>query len=71
MLQNNYLFLKMLIEEEGHACMLSHFNHIGLFETVVHQVPLSMGFSRQEYCPPPGDPPNPGTETMSSALQAD
>ena len=28
---------------------------------------LSMGFSRQEYwsglpCPPPGDPPNPGTK---------
>ena len=45
--------------------MLSHFNHIGLFETVVHQVPLPMGFS------PPGDLPNPGTETMSSALQAD
>ena len=35
--------------------------------TVVHQVPLSMGFSRQEYwsalpCPPPGDLPNPGIE---------
>ena len=35
-----------------------------------------MGFSRQEYwsglpCPPPGDPPNPGTEPGSPALQAD
>ena len=34
------------------------------------QAPLSMGFSRQEYwsglpCPPPGDLPNPGIETMS------
>ena len=34
------------------------------------QAPLSMGFSRQEDwsglpCPPPGDLPNPGTETMS------
>ena len=33
--------------------------------TVVHQAPLSMGFSRQEYwsgvpCPPPGDLPDPG-----------
>ena len=38
--------------------------------TVVHQVPLSMGFSRQEYwsalpCPPPGDLPNPGIEVRS------
>ena len=35
-----------------------------------HQVPLSMGISRQEYwsgllCPPPGDLPNPGTEPTS------
>ena len=36
----------------------------------VHQAPLSMGFSRQEYwnrmpCPPPADLPNPGTEPAS------
>ena len=34
------------------ACMLSHFSHIRLFATpwtVAHQVPLYMGFSRQEY----------------------
>ena len=35
--------------------------------TVVHQAPLSMGFSRQEYwsglpCPPVGNLPNPGIE---------
>ena len=35
-----------------------------------HQAPLSMGFSGQEYrsvlsCPPPGDLPDPGIETMS------
>ena len=35
-----------------------------------------MGFSRQEYwrglpCPPPGGPPNPGTELGFPALQAD
>ena len=35
-----------------------------------HQAPLSMEFSRQEYWswvpfPPPGDLPNPGTETTS------
>ena len=38
--------------------------------TVTYQVPLSMGFSRQEYwsglsCPPPGDLPDPGIEPMS------
>ena len=38
--------------------------------TVTHQVPLSMGFSRQEYwsgllCPPPGDLLNPGMESTS------
>ena len=32
--------------------------------TVAYQAPLSMGFSRQEYCPP-GDHPNPGTEPKS------
>ena len=38
--------------------------------TVAHQVPLSMGFPRQEYwsglqCPPPGDLPDPGIELTS------
>ena len=38
--------------------------------TLAHQVLLSMGFSRQEYCsrlpfPPPGDLPNPGIEPSS------
>ena len=37
---------------------------------VARQVPLSVGFSRQDYWsglpfPPPGDLPNPGTEHMS------
>ena len=44
--------------------------------TVVHQAPLSMGFSRQEYWsglpfPSPGDLPDPGIEPRSPALQAD
>ena len=39
--------------------------------TVARQVPLSMGFSGQEYwsgltCPPPGDLPNPGVEPLDS-----
>ena len=38
--------------------------------TTVHQIPLSMGFSRGEYCsglplPPPRDLPNAGTEPAS------
>ena len=45
------------------VCMLSHFSHVQLFatlQTVAHQAPLSMGFSKQEYwsgllCSPPGD----------------
>ena len=41
--------------------------------TVAHQVPLAMGFSRQEYwsglpCPPLGDLPDPGNKPTSPAL---
>ena len=47
---------------------VSGFSCVQLFvtlQTVAHQAPLSMGFSRQEYwsglpCPPPGDLPDPG-----------
>ena len=44
--------------------------------TVACQAPLSMGFSRQEYCsgvpfPSPGGLPNPGIKPRSPALQAD
>ena len=44
--------------------------------TVAYNVPLSVGFSRQEYqsglpFPSPGDLPNPGIEPGSPALQAD
>ena len=43
--------------------------------TVAYHAPLSMGFSRQEYCsglpfPPPGYLPNPGTEPTSLASPA-
>ena len=52
------------------ACMLSHFSHVQLFATlwtIAHEVPLSTGFSRQEYwsglpSPPPGDLSHPGIE---------
>ena len=44
--------------------------------TVVHQAPLSMGFSRQEYCsglpfPSPGDRSDTGIKPGCLALQAD
>ena len=56
------------------VCVLSHFSHIQLFETlwtVAYQAPLPMGFSRQEYwhelpCPPPGDLPKPGIKWSES-----
>ena len=56
--------------------MLSHFSPVQLFVTpwtAAHQVPLSMGFPRQEYWsvllfPTPGDIPNPRMKPMSPAL---
>ena len=59
--------------------MLSRLSCVRLYAVlwaVVHQVPLSMGFSRQEYWsglpfPPPEDLPNPGIKLRSPALQAD
>ena len=61
------------------VCMLSHFSRVRLFgtpRTVARQIPLSMGFSRQEYWsglpfPPPEDLLDPGiepTSLMSPAL---
>ena len=49
-------------------CGLSHF--FAILWTVVHQAPLCMGFSRQEYwsglpCPLPGDLPDLGVEPVS------
>ena len=63
----------------GHACVLNHFSCVRLFATpwtLARQAPLSMEFSRQAYwsglpCLPPGDLPNPGTEPLAHALQAD
>ena len=61
-----------------HAFILSHSSSVCILMipwTVAFQVPLSMGFSRQEYwsglpCPPPGDLPNPGIEPVSLASPA-
>ena len=54
-------------------CVLSHFSHVQLgatWWTIACQVPLSMGFSRQEYwsglpLPSPGDLPNPELKFVS------
>ena len=65
-----------------HACMLSHFNHVGLFATlwtIAHQAPLSIGLHRQEYWtellfPSSGDLPDLRIEPESPAaspLQVD
>ena len=54
--------------------VLSCFSRVKLFTATwaaACQAPLSMDFSRQEYCPPPGNLPDPGTEPpslMSPAL---
>ena len=64
------------------CCVLSQFSQIQLFATlwtIAHKAPLSMGFSRREYCgglpyPPLGDLPNPGIKPpslMSPALGAE
>ena len=62
-----------------HWSEVNSLSHVRLFVTlwtVARQALLSMGFSRQEYLsglpfPSPGDLPNPGTEPISPALQAD
>ena len=61
------------VGQTQHACLPSCFSHVWLcvtLWTLAYQAPLSMGFSRQEYCsglpcPPPGDLPNPGIEPAS------
>ena len=62
----------------AYACMLGRFSRVRLFATlwtVACQVPLFMGFSRQEYwsgllCPSARDLPNPGIEPESPASPA-
>ena len=58
------------------VCVLSCFSHVQLFvtpQTIACQIPLSMGFSRQEYSsrllwPPPRDLSNPGIEPSSPTM---
>ena len=47
-----FLFLSFDLLNNPVRIVLSHFSHVQLFVTlwtIAHQVPLSMGFSRQEY----------------------
>ena len=58
-----------------HALSLSRSRLFATLWTIALQVPLSVGFSRQEYWselpfPPPGDLPDPGIEPPSPASPA-
>ena len=74
----NYCKLVFLNNSALHYGVPSRFSHIQLFATlwtVARQAPLSMRFSRQGYwsgllCPPPGDLPDPGTESSSPVSPA-
>ena len=76
---HQWVYKQNVVCVQSNVCTLSHFSRVWLFATlwiVAHQAPLSVGFSRQEYCsglscPPPGDLPNPRTEPVAPALQAD
>ena len=82
-LTGSELLTKLLDQLEEHspekARRVKSLSRIRLFatpRTVVHQAPLSMEFSRQEYrsvlpLPSPGDLPDPGIEPGYPALQAD
>ena len=63
-----FIFLK------GHWSEVKSLSRVRLFATpwiVAYQAPPSMGFSRQEYFPSPGDLPDPGIKPRSPALEAD
>ena len=57
-------------------CFATSLSHVQLFVTpwtIAHQTPLFIRFSRQDYwsgflCPPPGDLPDPGIESVSLAV---
>ena len=62
--------LKTSVHTKSYVCILSHVWLFGTPWTIARQVPLSMGFPRQDYWsglpfPTPGDLPNPRTEPLS------
>ena len=66
------MYLKVLCESVSRSVLS---DSVPLW-TVIHQVPLSVEFSRQEYYsglpfPSPGDLPDAGIEPRSPALQVD
>ena len=64
------------LSHQGSPVVVQSLSRVGLFAapwTVAHQIPLSMGFSRQEYWsewlfPSPGNLANPGIKPASPAL---
>ena len=72
----NIINIKYFIPLKVKVKLLSRVQLLVTPWTVAYQVPLSMGFSRQEDWsglpfPSPGDLPDPGMEPGSPALQAD
>ena len=73
-LKQKYIFL---VRKSDDVRILSCFSRVRLGatpQTVAHQAPLSMGFSRKEYwselpCPPPRDFPNSETESTPFTLK--
>ena len=69
----------LLLAKRVCVCVCQSLSCVQLFVipwTIGHQAPLTMEFSRQEYWsqvpfPSPGDLPNPGIKSGSSAFQAD
>ena len=66
-----YMIISFMVKSVSRSIVS---DSIVTLRTVTHQVPLSMGFSRQEYwsgltCPSPGDLPNPGIEPRSPAYR--
>ena len=68
--------VKFLLCVSVHLCLLTSVVSDSLWPMyLARQAPLSMGFSRQEYCnrlpcPPPGDLPDPGIKPSSLASPA-
>ena len=68
--------LQVIVTTCVYIQLLSRVWHFATLRTVACQVPLSIGFFRQEYwnelpCSPPQDLPDSGIEPVSPALQAD
>ena len=75
---NHHYLCRVCVRTRGRTCVCSIDSVVSPW-IMVHQAPLSMEFSQEEYwsglpCPPPGDLPDPGMRPMSPvspALQAD